>query len=131
MCSPESRPAVAKGLAAGIAAAPVSLFGVAAVSGYSLTDAFITVLPPNRTQRAEIAALVATDLPARDLRAAIRSLEGSCGRPRRIRTVRAIPTLPNGKIDRERVEQILNAPRSPKKERESTVNLSRSPLPDP
>ena len=96
-----------------------------------VTDAFITVLPPNRTQRAEIAALVATDLPARDLRAAIRSLEGSHGRPRRIRTVRAIPTLPNGKIDRERVEQILNAPRSPKKERESTVNLSRSPLPDP
>lgn len=44
MCAPESRPAVAKGLAAGIAAAPVSLFGVAAVSGYSLTDAdlFIT-----------------------------------------------------------------------------------------
>ena len=38
MCSPESRPAVAKGLAAGIAAAPVSLFGVAAVSGYSLAD---------------------------------------------------------------------------------------------
>ena len=45
MCSPESRPAVAKGLAAGIAAAPVSLFGVAAVSGYSLTDAFITGIP--------------------------------------------------------------------------------------
>lgn len=41
MCAPESRPAVAKGLAA----APVSLFGVAAVSGYSLTDAFITGIP--------------------------------------------------------------------------------------
>ncbi len=68
-----------------------------------------------------------TDLPARDLRAAVRSLEGSYGRPRRIRTVRAIPVLPNGKIDRERVEQILNAPRSPKKERESTVNLSSPP----
>lgn len=45
MCSPESRPAVAKGLAAGIAAAPVSLFGVAAVSGYSLADAFVTGIP--------------------------------------------------------------------------------------
>ena len=45
MCAPRSRPAVAKGLAAGIAAAPVSLFGVAAVSGYSLSGAFITGIP--------------------------------------------------------------------------------------
>ena len=45
MCAPRSRPAVAKGLAAGIVAAPVSLFGVAAVSGYSLSGAFITGIP--------------------------------------------------------------------------------------
>ena len=75
-----------------------------------VTDAYVTALPLNRARRAEIAALVATDLPARDLRAAIRSMDDPYGRPRRIRTVKAIPVLPNGKIDRQRVNQLLSAP---------------------
>ena len=92
-------------------------------------DAFITVLPPNRTQRAEIAALVATDLPARDLRAAIRSLEGSRpSAPDQDR--RAITPPAERKIDRERSSG-SSTPPQPQKGRESTVNLSLPPLPDP
>ncbi len=75
-----------------------------------VTDAYITTLPPNRARRVEIAALVATDLPARDLRAAVRSMDASYGRPRRIRIVHAIPVLSNGKIDRQRIDQILTSP---------------------
>lgn len=73
-------------------------------------DAYVTALPLNRARRAEIAALVATDLPARDLRTAIRSMDDPYGRPRRIRIVKAIPVLPNGKIDRQRVDQLFSAP---------------------
>ena len=66
-------------------------------------------VPLKRARQAEIAALVVSDLPARTLRAAIRSMDESAGRPRRIRIVGALPILPNGKIDRERVDQLLCA----------------------
>ncbi len=75
-----------------------------------VTDAYVTAVPLKRVRQVEIAALVVSDLPVRTLRAAIRSMEGSCGRPGRIRIVGALPTLPNGKIDRERVDQLLSAP---------------------
>ncbi len=74
-----------------------------------VTDAYVTALPLKQARQAEISALVVSDLPARGLRAAIRSLDESAGRPRRIRIVGALPTLPNGKIDRERVERLLCA----------------------
>ena len=61
----------------------------------------------NHTRQAQIAALVATDLAAREIRAAIRALEIPYGSPRRIRTIRAIPVLPNGKLDREQVQRLL------------------------
>jgi acyl-coenzyme A synthetase/AMP-(fatty) acid ligase len=75
-----------------------------------VTDAYVTAVPLKRVRQVEIAALVVSDLSARTLRAAIRSMEGSCGRPGRIRIVGALPTLPNGKIDRERVDQLLSVP---------------------
>ena len=73
-----------------------------------VTDAYVTAVPLKRARQAEIAALVVSDLPARDLKAAIRSTDESAGRPRRIRIVGTIPVLPNGKIDRERVDQLLH-----------------------
>jgi acyl-coenzyme A synthetase/AMP-(fatty) acid ligase len=76
-----------------------------------VNDAYITAAPLNGARQAEIAALVASDLPARKLRAAIRSMDDPYGRPRRIRVVKAIPVLPNGKIDRQRVDRLLFAPR--------------------
>jgi acyl-coenzyme A synthetase/AMP-(fatty) acid ligase len=72
-----------------------------------VADACVTVLPAGPAQQAQVAALVATDLPAREIRAAVRVMEIPCGRPRKIRTVTAIPVLPNGKLDRRRIEQIL------------------------
>ena len=74
-----------------------------------VTDACVTAVPLKRARQTEIAALVVSDLPARNLRAAIRSMDESTGRPRRIRIVEAIPILPNGKIDHERVDQLLCA----------------------
>jgi acyl-coenzyme A synthetase/AMP-(fatty) acid ligase len=74
-----------------------------------VTDAYVTAVPLKRARQAEIAALVVSDLPARNLRAAIRSMDESAGRPRRIRIVGAIPILSNGKIDRERVDRLLCA----------------------
>jgi acyl-coenzyme A synthetase/AMP-(fatty) acid ligase len=74
-----------------------------------VTDAYVTAVPLKRARQTEIAALVESDLPARNLRAAIRSMDSSAGRPRSIRIVEAIPILPNGKIDRERVDELLCA----------------------
>jgi acyl-coenzyme A synthetase/AMP-(fatty) acid ligase len=74
-----------------------------------VTDAYVTTVPLKRARQVEIAALVATDLPAGNLRAAIRSMDETYGRPRRVRIVGAIPVLPNGKIDREQVAQLLCA----------------------
>jgi acyl-coenzyme A synthetase/AMP-(fatty) acid ligase len=74
-----------------------------------VTDAYVTAVPLKRARQSEIAALVVSDLSPRNIRAAIRALGESCCRPRRIRIVGAIPVLPNGKIDRERVDQLLCA----------------------
>ncbi len=75
-----------------------------------VADAYVTALPLRQARQAEIAALVVSDLPAGDLRAAIRSMGGPAAeRPRRIRIVEAIPMLPNGKIDRERIDRLLCA----------------------
>jgi len=74
-------------------------------------DAYVAAVPLTRARQAEIVALVASDLSARELRAAIRSMDEHYGRPRRIRIVKDIPVLPNGKIDRQRVDQLLFAPR--------------------
>jgi len=36
-------------------------------------------------------------------------MDESAGRPRMIRVVGTIPILPNGKVDREQIDQILGA----------------------
>ena len=77
-------------------------------------DAYVTASPLSGARQAEIAALVASDLPARKLGAAIRSMADPYGRPRRIRVVKAIPVLSNGKIDRQRIDQLLFAPLPPR-----------------
>jgi acyl-coenzyme A synthetase/AMP-(fatty) acid ligase len=74
-----------------------------------VNDAYVTVAPWNGGRQAAIAALVASDLPTRKLSAAIRSMDNPYGRPRRIRVVKAIPVLSNGKIDRQRIDQLLFA----------------------
>jgi acyl-coenzyme A synthetase/AMP-(fatty) acid ligase len=74
-----------------------------------VNDAYVTVAPFNGGRQSAIAALVASDLPARKLSMAIRSMDDPYGRPRRIRVVKAIPILPNGKIDRQRIDQLLFA----------------------
>jgi acyl-coenzyme A synthetase/AMP-(fatty) acid ligase len=76
-----------------------------------VTDAFITPLPVNHARQVQIAALVATDIDAREVRAAIRALDIPYGRPRRIRIVRDIPVLSNGKLDREQIERLLSSHR--------------------
>ncbi len=77
-------------------------------------DAYLTAVPLKRARQEEIAALVVTDLPPRTLRAAIRSMDESAGRPRRIRIAGTLPVLPNGKIDRERADRLLSAPQPAK-----------------
>jgi acyl-coenzyme A synthetase/AMP-(fatty) acid ligase len=72
-------------------------------------DAHVAAVPLEGARQTEISTLVVSDLPARELRAAIRSMDETYGRPRRIRIVEAIPILPNGKIDRERVDRLLGA----------------------
>ncbi|MHB8910652.1 MAG: class I adenylate-forming enzyme family protein [Syntrophales bacterium] len=74
-----------------------------------VADAYVTAIPLKQARQTEISALVVSDLPARRLRAAIRSMDESCARPRKIRIVEAIPILPNGKVDRERVDLLLRA----------------------
>jgi acyl-coenzyme A synthetase/AMP-(fatty) acid ligase len=91
-------------------------------------DAYVTAAPLDGARQTEIAALVASDLPARKLRAAIRSMDDPYGRPRRIRVVQAIPVLSNGKIDRQRVDQLLFDSHLPRTEAEFTT---APPLPHP
>jgi len=92
-------------------------------------DACVAVLPMNRARQTEIAALVATDLAAGKIRAAIRSMDEPYGLPRRIRVVEAIPVLPNGKIDRQRVDQLLTASDTPRTEGEITGDPSLFDVP--
>jgi acyl-coenzyme A synthetase/AMP-(fatty) acid ligase len=94
-------------------------------------DAYVTAVPLNGARQAQIATLVASDLSARELRAAIRSMDEHYGRPRRIRIVKAIPVLPNGKIDRQGVDQLLFAPRLSRTEGQLTAALPPSRPPDP
>jgi acyl-coenzyme A synthetase/AMP-(fatty) acid ligase len=94
-------------------------------------DAYVTAVPLTGARQAEIATLVASDLSPRELRAAIRSMDEHYGRPRRIRVVKAIPVLPNGKIDRQRVDQLLFATRLSRTEGELTAALPPSHPPDP
>lgn len=72
-------------------------------------DAYVTAVPVSGARQSQIAALVACDLSLRELREAIRSMDEPYGRPRRIRIVRNIPFLPNGKIDRQQVDRLLLA----------------------
>ncbi len=74
-------------------------------------DAVVTAVPLTGARQAQIAALVATDLSIRELRTAIRTMDEHYGRPRRLRVVKTIPVLPNGKINRQEVERLLFAPR--------------------
>ena len=94
-------------------------------------DAYVTAVPLTGARQAEIAALVETELSVRDLREAIRSMDEHYGRPRRIRIVKAIPFLPNGKIDRQRVDQLLFSPRLSRTEGELTAAPPASHPPDP
>jgi len=81
-------------------------------------------------RQTEIVALVASDQPARQARAAVRSLDDPYyGRPRRIRIVRALPVLPNGKVDRHRIEQLFAAPHRPKAAEGLTDRAPLSPPP--
>ncbi|MEW6332753.1 MAG: fatty acid--CoA ligase family protein [Thermodesulfobacteriota bacterium] len=73
-------------------------------------DAHVTAVPVSGARQSQIAALVAGDLSVRELREAIRAMDESYGRPRRIRIVRELPFLPNGKIDRQQVDRLLLAP---------------------
>ncbi|MDA8125217.1 MAG: fatty acid--CoA ligase family protein [Deltaproteobacteria bacterium] len=77
-------------------------------------DAHVAALPQKGSRQAEIAALVASSRPAREVRAAIRTLGDTYGRPRRIRVVKTLPLLPNGKIDRQRIEALLAAVHRPR-----------------
>ena len=70
-------------------------------------DAQVVAFPHRGVRHAEIAALVATDLAAGELAAAIRNLDIPYGRLRRVRIVPAIPVLPNGKLDREALTRLL------------------------
>ena len=96
-----------------------------------VNDAYVTAAPLNGARQAEIAALVASDLPARKLRAAIRSMDDPYGRPRRIRVVKVIPVLSNGKIDRQRIDQLLFASHLPRTGADLTAALPLSHPPDP
>jgi acyl-coenzyme A synthetase/AMP-(fatty) acid ligase len=96
-----------------------------------VTDAHVTTVPLKGARQTEIVALVASDQPARQVRAAIRSLDDPYGRPRRIRIVRALPVLPNGKVDRQRVEQLFAAPHRPKADEGLTDRAPLSPPPHP
>ncbi|MBA4421661.1 MAG: hypothetical protein C0390_01020 [Syntrophus sp. (in: bacteria)] len=96
-----------------------------------VNDAYVTAAPLNGARQAEIAALVASDLPARKLRAAIRSMDDPYGRPRRIRVVKALPVLSNGKIDRQRIDQLLFASHIPRTESDLTDALPLSRPSDP
>jgi len=70
-------------------------------------NAFVTAVPLTGGRQTEIATLVASDLTARELKAAIRSMDEQYSHPRRIRIVKAIPVLPNGKIDRQQVDRLF------------------------
>ncbi len=96
-----------------------------------VNDAYVTVAPLKGARKTEIAALVASDLPARKLRAAIGSMDAPYGRPRRIRVVKAIPVLSNGKIDRQRIDQLLFASHLPRTEADITVASPLSHPPNP
>jgi acyl-coenzyme A synthetase/AMP-(fatty) acid ligase len=72
-----------------------------------VTDACVVLDATDLRGPSQTAALVATGLPAREIRAAVRALSIPCGRPRKIRTVPSIPVLPNGKFDRERIQRLL------------------------
>jgi len=91
----------------------------------------VTTVPLKGARQTEIVALVASDQPARQVRAAVRSLDDPYGRPRRIRIVRALPVLPNGKVDRQRVEQLFAAPHRPKAAGGLTDRAPLSPPPHP
>ena len=94
-------------------------------------DAFVTPVPSRGARQMEIAALVASDLSAPKIRAAVRALELPVGRPRRIRLIEAIPVLPNGKIDRERIGQLLTAPHFSRMEGAPSGNPSLPLSPKP
>ena len=94
-----------------------------------VNDAYVAAAPLNGARQAEIAALVASDLPARKLSAAIRSMDDPYGRPRRIRVVKAIPVLSNGKIDRQRIDHLLFASHLPRTEADPTAASSLPPDP--
>ncbi len=76
-----------------------------------VTDAYVAAFPVKGARQVEIAALLACERPSREVRAAVRSMHDLYGRPRRIRVVREIPLLANGKIDRQRVERLFAARR--------------------
>lgn len=72
-------------------------------------DAHVLAMPLKRARHVELAALVVTDLNMVELKAAILSMGEPYARPRRIRVAAEIPMLPNGKIDRVQIEQLLSA----------------------
>ena len=75
-----------------------------------VSDACLLTLPRADARQVEICALIAGAGPAREIRAAVRVLADPYGRPRRVRIVKALPLLPNGKIDRKKIEGLFAAP---------------------
>ncbi|MFA6346619.1 MAG: hypothetical protein WCX34_11340, partial [Syntrophales bacterium] len=71
-------------------------------------DAHVLALPLKRGRQVELAALVAGDLDPAELKSAVQTMGEPHARPRRLRIAAEIPTLPNGKIDREKIEQLLS-----------------------
>lgn len=96
-----------------------------------VTDAHIMALPLAGARQSEIVALVSSDRPAREVRAAVRSMEDPYSRPRRVRIVRAIPVLSNGKVDRQRIEQLLSSPRHSGTSGRLTEGAPSPPVPGP
>ena len=90
-------------------------------------DAFVSAAPLQGARQAQIAALVATDLPLGELRTAIRSMDGQYGRPRRVRTVESVPVMPNGKVDRREAERLLFALHPSRTERADAGAAPSSP----
>ena len=74
----------------------------------NVSDAVILALPTEKRRESVIAAVVACDLTETQLRKLLMNLLESYAVPRRIRIVSSIPRTTTGKIDRHRIEQLLD-----------------------
>ncbi len=73
-----------------------------------MEDALVLTLPEIRGRRLEIVALVVGSLDREEIRQRLAEILESYALPRRILPVESIPATPTGKIDRRRIEELLN-----------------------